>query len=91
MKRQQLEPRSDVSQGGIIGGQIIFALQSEWFVVIEFDQQHRLGVVTTHRLHLVVQTAAIERSDQVVQAFTFYTDVWRQNVVTNLSKVEQVY
>ena len=90
MKRQQLQPRSDVRQGGIVRGQIIFSLQSEWFVVIEFDQQHRLGVVATHRLHLVVQTAAIERSDQVVQALTFYADVWRQNVVTNLSKVEVV-
>lgn len=64
-------------------------LKRKWFVMLEFNQQHGPGVMTTHLLRLVIKSAVIQRADEVVYALPFDADVRRQNVITNLTELKQ--
>lgn len=64
-------------------------LQREGLAVIEFNQQHGLRIMATHRLDLVVQPAAVEGADQIAETLALDANVRRQNVVANFDRDRQ--
>ena len=71
-------------RGGRHAGRVVGeGVEGEGFLLVEFDEEHRVFVVLQHRLGLVEQPPVFERGDEIAYGFALDADLRREHVVAD--------
>ena len=61
-------------------------MQREGFVLREFDEKHRSGVVAGEGRGLGEEPARVEGADEVTDTLSLHTDIRSEDIVTHLAR-----